>query len=147
MVKNKGSNTDTLESDLTRVKRKSFTKLRSALDIPHLLSVQVKSYERFLQANVPPHKRKLVGIERVLREIFPVEDVHKRFILEYLSYTLEQQKYSEEECKKKNLTYYVPLKAKMRLIIQDVAEDGTTKVKEAKESWVYLGDIPALTDK
>ncbi|OQX89379.1 MAG: DNA-directed RNA polymerase subunit beta [candidate division Zixibacteria bacterium 4484_93] len=146
MVKNKGSNTDTLESDLTRVKRKSFTKLRSALDIPHLLSVQVKSYERFLQANVPPHKRKLVGIERVLREIFPVEDVHKRFILEYLSYTLEQQKYSEEECKKKNLTYSVPLKAKMRLVIQDVAEDGTTKVKEARESWVYLGDIPAITE-
>lgn len=147
MNKDKRSNTDPLDSDLIRVKRKSFAKLRPALEIPHLLGIQVNSYEQFLQADVPPNKRKPVGIERVLREIFPVEDVHKRFILEYLSYTLEPPRYSPKECKKKNLTYSVPLKAKMRLIIQDVAEDGTTKVKEAKESWVYLGDIPALTDK
>ena len=51
---------------------RNFGRIGDAIEVPPLTDVQTKSYERFLQLDVPPHKRTPTGLEGVLREIFPI---------------------------------------------------------------------------
>ena len=50
---------------------------REPFPIPDLTEIQTRSYEAFLQYDVPGDKRKDQGIEGVLREIFPIESYDK----------------------------------------------------------------------
>ena len=52
--------------------------------IPGLTDIQTVSYERFLQYDTPSDKRKDMGLEGVLQEIFPVESYDKSIRLEYI---------------------------------------------------------------
>ena len=61
--------------------------------IPDLTEIQTRSYEAFLQYDVPRQKRKDQGIEGVLREIFPIESYDKTLRLEYLRYELGKPRY------------------------------------------------------
>ena len=54
-----------------------FGSQRSPHSIPDLTEIQTRSYEAFLQYDVPAQKRKDHGIEGVLREIFPIESYDK----------------------------------------------------------------------
>ncbi len=58
-----------IRPDATR----NFGRFGDAIDVPPLTDVQTKSYERFLQLDVPPERRTNIGLEGVFREIFPIE--------------------------------------------------------------------------
>lgn len=73
----------------TEVRR--FGSLREHHSIPDLTVIQTKSYDNFLQYEVPHNKRKDQGIESVLREIFPIESYDKNLQLKYLRYELGGQ--------------------------------------------------------
>ena len=73
--------------------RKDYSKLHCPLEMPNLLEVQIKSFEDFLQKDVPPHERRKRGLEAVFQEMFPIEDSHRNFSLEYLGYTLGENRY------------------------------------------------------
>ena len=77
-------------TDTQFIERKSFSKIPAFVDVPDLLSVQTKAYQKFLQEYVPPEARKPIGLEGVLRSVFPIEDSHRNYILEYKSYFLGQ---------------------------------------------------------
>jgi DNA-directed RNA polymerase subunit beta len=113
---------------------KRFGTQASVYDIPDLTVLQRKSYQRFLQEDVPPRKREDIGIESVLREVFPIENFDKSIRLEYLYYELEKPRYEPDECRQLRLTYGKPFKVRLRL----VRESGT------HEEDVYLGDIPIM---
>jgi len=51
--------------------RISFSKIKSAVEAPDLLAVQLESFEDFLQANVPPDKRENKGLQSVFLQNFP----------------------------------------------------------------------------
>lgn len=127
--------------------RKSFGKIPVVLDIPHLLEVQTKSYEDFLQKDVPPEKREVVGLERAFRTVFPIEDYNQRASLEYVSYRLDQPKYDATECRLKGYTYVAPMYVTFRLVIWDVPTqgEGERTIRDVKEQEVYFGDIPLMT--
>ncbi|MFQ6083698.1 MAG: DNA-directed RNA polymerase subunit beta [Candidatus Aminicenantia bacterium] len=56
-------------------------------------------------------------------------------------------KYSPAECKEKGYTYSVPLRIKVRLICWDRdAITGNKRLKHIKESEVYFGEIPLMTE-
>ena len=76
--------------------KRSFSKERAgfALEIPNLLAVQLTSYERFLQRNVPPDKRLNEGLQEVFNSVFPIEDSRGMFRLEFVSYDIAEPKYS-----------------------------------------------------
>jgi DNA-directed RNA polymerase subunit beta len=112
---------------------------------PHLLDVQVKSYEDFLQANVPPEKRRDFGLQAVFKEIFPVTDVNENYSLEFVEYRLSEPKYTVEECQDRDMTYSVSLKALLRLVIKETVGE-TKQVKDILEKEVFLGELPLLTD-
>jgi DNA-directed RNA polymerase subunit beta len=127
--------------------RKSFGKIPVVLDIPHLLEVQTKSYEDFLQKDVPPDMRQMVGLERAFRTVFPIEDYNQRASLEYVSYRLDQPKYDATECRLKGYTYVAPIYVTFRLVIWDVPSEGEGErtIRDVKEQEVYFGDIPLMT--
>ncbi|MFH1754329.1 MAG: DNA-directed RNA polymerase subunit beta, partial [Candidatus Latescibacterota bacterium] len=128
--------------------RVSFSKIPEIMEIPNLLAVQLESYASFLQADASVDKRKNQGLENVFRSVFPIESPKGKYLLEYHGYIIGEAKYSEEECKERDLTYAAPLKARMRLVINE--EDPDTKEKKIKDiiqSEVFLGEIPLLTNK
>jgi len=112
---------------------RSFGTRRSVFPIPDLTRVQTRSYEAFLQADVPWQKRKNQGLEALFREIFPIENYDKSLRLEYIRYELGKPRYEPDECRQLRLTYGRPLKVWLRL----------TKPQPIEEE-VYLGDIPIM---
>ncbi|MEI8077848.1 MAG: DNA-directed RNA polymerase subunit beta, partial [Betaproteobacteria bacterium] len=64
--------------------------------------------------------------------------------MEYVSYQLSQPPFDVKECQQRGYTYHSALRAKVRLIIYD--REAPTKVKEVKESEVYMGEIPLMTE-
>jgi len=69
------------------VLRKSFGKIKEVVSLPNLIEVQSKSFNDFVQLDCLPSERKNIGLEKVLRDTFPVEH-NERISLEYVSYEL-----------------------------------------------------------
>ena len=128
--------------------RKDFSKAMHVLDAPPLMRLQLESYEEFLQKDVPPSKRRDVGLQAVFKSVFPIHDFNKTVSLEFVSYTLEDTKYAIKECRQRGLSYESPLKVVVRLVFYDVSvgEDGHEQrtVSSIKEQEVYLGNIPLM---
>jgi DNA-directed RNA polymerase subunit beta len=124
--------------------RMSFGKIPEVVEIPDLLNVQIDSFSRFLQADVPPHRRKKFGLQQVFEMNFPVMDARENFLLEFVEYYIEKPKYSVVECQERGLTYAVPLKAKLRL---SAKKEGSTEFSDTVEQEVYLGNLPCMTDR
>jgi DNA-directed RNA polymerase subunit beta len=68
--------------------RKSFAKIQDYIDVPDLLEVQRKSYNDFLQREIPPHERKNQGLQLIFNNVFPIEDYNDTTSLEFVSYEL-----------------------------------------------------------
>ena len=69
-------------------RQRDFSKVADATAIPDLIEIQIVAYERFLQRDVEPSKRKNEGLEALLREIFPIVSYDGQTSLEYLDYEL-----------------------------------------------------------
>lgn len=110
-------------------------KLKEIMDFPNLTEIQTKSYEEFLQLGVPKAKRKDVGLQAVFKEVFPIESYDGQYRLEYVSYILNDPKYTLDECYRRGLTYAAPLKVKLRL----------KGPNDTKEQDVYMGELPLIT--
>ncbi len=130
------------------IERINFSKIKNIVDIPDLIEVQKDSYATFLQQDAAPDARKVEGLEEVFREIFPIHDFNESSVLEYVSYTMEEPKYSPRESIDRNTNYATPLKIKVRLAIHDFDEETGEKIATtATESDVYLCDIPLMTER
>ena len=105
------------------MKKLNFSRIREIYRLPHLLSHQMKSFGEFLQADIPPERRRKIGLQKVFKEIFPIESLDKTYKLEYISYFLGRPKYSIEECKRRGLTFAAPLRVRLRLIGPEEAKD------------------------
>jgi len=127
--------------------RKDFSKITSPVEIPNLIELQRKSYEKFLQADVQPAKRDNSGLQAVFKSVFPIEDFNRTASLEFESYTLERPKYDVGECRQRGMTFAAPLKITVRLVVYDVDEEaGTRNIRDIKEQEVYMGEIPLMTE-
>ncbi len=122
--------------------RISFARTPSVIELPDLLNVQIDSFNKFLQADVAPHRRKKIGLQQVFEMNFPITDARNNFLLEFVEYYVEKPKYSVVECQERGLTYAVPLKAKLRLSSK---KEGSKEYSDTIEQKVYLGDLPAMT--
>ncbi|MFU2208111.1 DNA-directed RNA polymerase subunit beta [Solidesulfovibrio sp. C21] len=127
---------------------KNFGKIVKTLTIPHLLNLQIDSYELFLQKDIPPTSREDAGLEGVFRSVFPIEDFNKTASLEYVSYEIGEPKYDVPECIAKGLTYEAPLRIKVRLVVYDVDEETENRtIRDIKEQVIYFGTVPLMTEK
>jgi DNA-directed RNA polymerase subunit beta len=126
-----------------QTERISFSSIKSVLDYPDFLDIQVKSFEDFFQLETPAEKRTQDGLFKVFSENFPISDSRENFVLEFIDYLVDPPKYSVEECIDRGLTYSVPLKAKLRLSCNDKDNEDF----ETIEQEVFLGNIPYMTIK
>ncbi len=118
-------------------KRLGYKEREEIIDLPNLIEVQLKSYNEFLQVDKLPVERANLGLQEVFNEIFPIKTYNDKTILEFLSYTLGEPKYTSEECIRRGITLNVVLKARFRL----------TDETGIKEEEVYMGTIPIMTEK
>ena len=106
-----------------------------AVQIPNLMELQINAYSQFLQRDVHWADRDNIGLESILREIFPIESYDGSINLTYLGYDLGSPRYTVDECRQLKLTYGAPFKIRLQL----VKEGGETLEEE-----VYLGEIPLM---
>jgi DNA-directed RNA polymerase subunit beta len=188
--------------------RTEFSKIKTLIQIPNLIEVQKKSYERFLQMNLLPSEREDNGLQAVFNSVFPISDFRGQSQLEFVDYSIGnweckcgelkglehlrstckscgsviitdpysganilcrscgavnknivtfcdkcgdpvnlQLKYDVNECQERGMTYAVPLKVTIRLVIYEKdAETGVKQVLDAKEQEVYFGEVPLMTE-
>src|SRR5260221_4145918 len=125
----------------------SFAKLDQGMPMPHLQDIQTRAFASLLQPDGKGAERTDVGLERVFKDVFPIQDVNGNYSLEFVKYGLGEPKYSVEECIERDMTYSVPLKATLQLVVMEEVGE-TVKTKRPKniiEKEVYLGELPILT--
>jgi DNA-directed RNA polymerase subunit beta len=113
------------------------------IELPDLIDVQLSSYENFLQreALVSGGELDKQGLEEVFQSVFPIESANGELVLDYEYYSLDFDavKLSESECKRKGLTFGVPIKARVNLVFQSTGE--------IRQKDIYMGDLPLMTDR
>jgi len=126
--------TPTTVRRITCSKKRNFGRISDEFPVPDLTQIQTRSYERFLQADLPTEQRADSGLQGVFREIFPIESYDKTLKLEFLHFDLGKPRYDPDECRQLRLTYGRPLHVWLRL------NRGETTLDES----VYLGDMPIM---
>jgi len=128
--------------------RKSFGRIKEVIEIPDLIGMQRESYHRFLQIDVPPEKRKEIGLQAVFKSVYPIKDFTGSASLEFVSYRFGEVKHSVEECIHRGMTYELPVRITVRLVVYDVGkETGVSNIRDIKEQEIYFGTIPLMTEK
>src|ERR1700719_2136028 len=122
--------------------RFDFSKIPATIQIPNLIEVQKRSYERFLQMDRLPSERDDAGLQSVFQSVFPISDFRNKCG----DPVGLQLKYDVPECEERGMTYSAPLKVTMRLTIFDKdAETGNRSIRDIKEQEVFFGDVPLMT--
>jgi len=89
--------------------RLDFAKIQSSIQIPNLIEVQMKSYQRFLQMDLLPSEREDGGLQSVFTSVFPIKDFREMSQLEFVDYSI-----GNWECKCGNLKGLHHLRATCR---------------------------------
>ncbi len=117
--------------------RINFGQLTEVIAPPNLIQIQIDSFKEFLQSDLPPTQRGHIGLEAVLREVFPIESYDGRCSLDYVSYTLSGPKMTEMECIREGVTYSISLYVKLRL----------KEEESIKDEEIYMGEMPMITER
>ena len=125
--------------------RKDFSKLPDVMDVPYLLAIQLDSYREFLQAGASKDQFRDVGLHAAFKSVFPIISYSGNAALEYVGYRLGEPAFDVKECVLRGVTFAVPLRVKVRLIIFD-KESSNKAIKDIKEQEVYMGEIPLMTE-
>lgn len=110
-----------------RIVRHKAKRIESVIEPPNLIEIQYNSYRWFLEE----------GLKELFQTFSPIYDPTGRYFLEFVDYCLGEPKYSVDECRERETTFKVPLRAKVRYGVRD---------GEVQESEIYLGDLPLMTD-
>ncbi len=99
-------------------------------EIPNLIELQLDSFAWFVDK----------GLRELFDEISPIKDFTGKVMeLQFLDYEFGAPKYSEEECRTKDLTFSKPLYVNVELLIKETGE--------IQRQRVYMGDYPWMTDQ
>ena len=123
--------------------RHSFSDYSHSAEIPPLLVLQRRSYDKFLQRDVAPKKRENVGLQAAFNAVFPIYSGSGLISLEFESYELRDGEYDVQECKDRGLSYCSSVYASMRMVVRD-RKGG--EVKNVKGEKIYMGDLPMMTN-
>ncbi|MCQ2478333.1 MAG: DNA-directed RNA polymerase subunit beta, partial [Clostridia bacterium] len=109
--------------------RMTFSKINEVIDMPNLIEIQKDSYNWFVTE----------GLREVFKDMASITDYSGNLVLSFVDYRLDEEpKYSVTECKSRDTTYAAPLRVKARLLNNETGE--------IKESEVFMGDFPLMTD-
>ena len=132
-------------------RRVSFARINEPLKVPDLLALQTESFDWLLgnekwKARIQAAKEagskniaEQSGLEEIFEEISPIEDFSGTMSLSFRDHRFEPPKYSDEECKDKDMTYSAPMFVTAEFI------NNTTG--EIKSQTVFMGDFPLMSRK
>ena len=127
--------------------RKDFGKFPKVMEVPYLLEIQLASYRKFLQSDVPAAERGEYGLHGALKSVLPIVSYSGSAGLEYVDYRLGTPTFNVKECQLRGMTYSAPLRVTVKLIIYDKDSKKNPKpIKEIREQEIYMGEIPLMTD-
>jgi DNA-directed RNA polymerase subunit beta len=115
--------------------RVHFGKIKEVIAPPNLIELQTNSYREFLQTDIPPSRRKNMGLQAVFTEVFPIESYDGKCVLDFRSYEIGEPKHDWLECLREGITYGAPLHVTFLL----------KEEKNAKEEKVFMGELPLMT--
>ncbi len=111
------------------VTRMNFGKIREVMEMPNLIEIQKDSYRWFLET----------GLKEVFRDIAEIKDYTGNWVLTFVDYRMDDKpKYTVRECKERDATYAAPMRVRARLLNKETGA--------IKESEVYMGDFPIMTE-
>jgi DNA-directed RNA polymerase subunit beta len=114
----------------TALARTRYARIPEVLPIPNLIELQLDSFSWFIDK----------GLRELFDEISPIKDFTGKVMeLQFLDYEFGDPKYSEEECRTKDLTFSRPLYVNVELLIKETGE--------IQRQRVYMGDYPWMTDQ
>ena len=109
--------------------RMTFSKINEVIDMPNLIEIQKDSYNWFVTE----------GLMEVFKDMSAITDYSGNLVLSFIDYRIDEQpKYSVTECKSRDTTYAAPLRVTARLLNNETGE--------IKESEVFMGDFPLMTE-
>ena len=109
--------------------RISFSRIPEVLPIPDLIELQRASFQWFLDE----------GLRELFEEISPIQDFTGKVMdLAFGSYELGEPKFSQRECRARDLTYSRPLYVNVELKIKET--------EEILQQRVFMGDFPVMTE-
>ena len=127
--------------------RKNYGSIDSVIGMPNMLQLQVDSYQEFVGVGKGSTEINGARLASVFQNIFPVKDYGGNAELHFEGLDYNPPRYDLDECRRRDLTYALPVKVKLRLKIFGDAERGAKrKVKEVRDQSVYMGEIPLMTD-
>ena len=108
--------------------RKNFARHEEIVEMPNLLALQKKSYQRFLDT----------GLREVFSDVASISNYAGNLELSFIDYSMDEKpKYDVEECKARDATYAAPMKVLVRLHNKETGE--------IKEQEIFMGDFPLMT--
>ena len=115
---------------LKTLERKFFTNLRDAVEAPDLIEIQKSSYSWFFDE----------GLRELFDELSPITDFTGRDLEIYFEdYYIDEPKFDQVTCIKKNVTFEAPLRVNVRLT--------NKRTNKTEKQEIYLGDMPLMTDR
>ena len=119
------------------VDRINFGQLADVVELPDLIEIQTRSYREFLQMEVPPNRRRLVGLQAVFKEVFPIESYDGNCTLDFVKYEITPPKQAAFESLKEGESHTAALHVTFRLKNQ----------AEVREETVFMGEVPLITEQ
>ena len=109
--------------------RMNFGKINEVLEMPNLIEIQKNSYKWFREE----------GLKEVFHDISSITDYNGNLVLNFVDYKIDDTpKYTIAECKERDVTYAAPLRVRATLWNKETGE--------VKESEIFMGDFPLMTD-
>ena len=132
------------QASLKRI-RKNFGSIQSPISMPNMLSLQTESYHEFVGYGEAVNDSRL---STVFQSVFPVRDYAGNAELGFEGLEYSPPRYDLDECRRRDLTYALPVKVKLRLKIfeSEGEKRAKRKVREVRDQSVYMGEIPAMTE-
>ncbi len=110
-----------------KTRKKSYARIPDVLELPRLIEVQLESFKQFRKE----------GLGELLQEISPIISFNKNLELYFLDYRFDDPKYTEKECRERDITFASPLWVQIRLVNKETGE--------IQEQEVFMGDFPLMT--
>ena len=132
------------QASLKRI-RKNFGTIKSPISMPNMLNLQTESYHEFVGYGEAVNDSRLAT---VFQSVFPVRDYAGNAELGFEGLEYSPPRYDLDECRRRDLTYALPVKVKLRLkIFENEGEKrAKRKVREVRDQSVYMGEIPRMTE-
>ncbi len=112
----------------TKRERRSYSKVKSNIELPNLIKVQTESFDWFIQK----------GLAELFRDISPIQNFTENIELYFEDYEFDTPKYNVIQAKEKDMTYSKPLRVNVKLVNKDTGE-----IKQQK---IFMGDFPIMSD-